>query len=111
MEVPTTRSAYPKVGEKCTLIAYESRQRFLDRDFSADSGSFLEISEVPGKERALYTLSSISGLCGAPVVNTDGKVVGFHNFTAGHVTGCVPVTAHIVNSASGQDFQTAPSQA
>jgi S1-C subfamily serine protease len=66
----------------------------------------MSIDTTIGSERAIYGVSSVDGNCGAPVVNVDGKVIGFHNFTNSVTTGFIPITDNIVMIATGnRNFQ------
>jgi hypothetical protein len=95
------RSSVPVVGEKVKLIAYDSVADEAAGKYRDDSGKVKSIVTTPGEEKAYSSYSSVDGCCGAPVVNVNGKVVGFHNFTTSIDTGFIPVSKTVVSLATG----------
>jgi len=100
-KVPNLRWASTKVGEKVKLIAYASRAEALAGKFCDDSGVVKMLVVNPNEERAYYKVSSVDGNCGAPVVNTEGRVVGWHNATTATDTVFIPCTALACQKATG----------
>jgi len=100
-DVKFLRAAVSRVGEKICLIAYDSLEDQKQKKYHCDAGKITSILTEKGEEKAYYTVSSVKGCCGAPVVNVNGKVVGFHNFTTSVDTGFIPVTKEICQLATG----------
>ncbi len=95
------RSALPKVAEKCMVISYDSKEQMLKKEWMQDATTVTSVNAEGGAEKAYYSASTVAGSCASPVVNVDGKVIGFHNFTSSVVTGFIPVTTLMVAKATG----------
>jgi hypothetical protein len=100
--VPNLGWTNPKVAAKVKLIAFASRAEALAGQCHDDAGVVKSIVSMPDQERAVYSCSSVDGNCGAPVVSTDGKLVGWHNSTIGNVaTTFIPATSLMCQKATG----------
>jgi hypothetical protein len=95
------RTALPVVGEKVVVLSYDSVENMKDRAFMQDATVVQSVDATSNAEKAYYAASTVMGSCGAPVVNSSGKVVGFHNFTSSVATGFIPITALMVQKATG----------
>jgi hypothetical protein len=100
--VPNLGWTNPKVAAKVKLIAFASRAEALAGQCHDDAGVVKSIVSMPDQERAVYSCSSVDGNCGAPVVSTEGKLVGWHNSTIGNVaTTFIPATSLMCQKATG----------
>lgn len=105
-------AAEPRVGEKCKMISFDNNEDLAIGRFKQDDSIVKSVCVEEGHEQAYYKVSSIKGSCGSPVVNVNGKVIGFHNGTSAIDTFFIPVTKLMIQKA-GQNpsvFYQAPSQ-
>jgi hypothetical protein len=127
--VRAIKTDFPVEGEKIQMLSYSTKEDAIQgaSRLSVDQGSIVKIDAKPPTigpegapkyvEKAYYNVSSSDGHCGAPVINTKGHVVGFHNFTMGNLmTGFIPVLEHTVhlaipNASRAKDFQLPHPQA
>jgi len=83
------------------LIAYDSASKASDKAFVIGEGRVQRTIKTVGHERAYCTYNSVQGNCGAPALNPQGKVVGFHNANAGTENVFIPITKDLAHSATG----------
>jgi len=96
------RASRPYVGQKVRVISYDSEEDMKKGITHDDSGKIRSVIVEENEEKGWYDISSIDGSCASPVVDVDGKVVGFHNFTNGsETTGFIPLTDMISQKAAG----------
>jgi hypothetical protein len=95
------RAADPVVGKKSMLVTYTTEEDCAKANAKRDIGVIKSVEREPMKERALYTASSMEGNCGSPVIDTDGRVIGFHDATLGTENVFIPITPAIVALATG----------
>jgi hypothetical protein len=100
--VPMLRASKPNVGEKIELVTFDSVEDCASGRYKHDAGLVKSLlTDKVGDERGYASYSSVSGNCGSPILNTNGKVVGFHTATTSVDTVFSPITAHVVHSATG----------
>jgi len=111
-EFPQLQHAFPVVGRKVAMYAYDTDEKFANSNVSWDAGKILRIQDevdsmsvscVTKHQVGIYKLSSIDGNCTGVVVDAEsGKVVGFHNSTRGGVENVfLTITPQIVSAATG----------
>jgi hypothetical protein len=105
-KVRDLRTADGSVGSKVELLTYADKASAIAgfEKHHHDSSVVKSIMSNPGEEKAWYRSSTRAGSCGSPVVNTDGKVIGFHNATTAVDTVFIPLTAVMRTLACGSNF-------
>jgi hypothetical protein len=93
------RCAKPAVGEKVSIVSYESHKDCLERSPSVDQGRVALLDFDKGREKGLASYSSKDGYCGSPILNVHGHCVGFHNATTTTQTIFIPVSDHFMADA------------
>jgi hypothetical protein len=96
--VPNAKHAFPKENQKCGRLSYKSVAALENCNYNADYHRVQKIYSSEGKADCGY--SSKGGDCAGPVFNTDGKVIGFHNYTKGYTQGMMIVTEEMVRAAA-----------
>jgi hypothetical protein len=100
-KVKSLRASYAKVNDVITLIAYKSKEDFLNKKYAMSSVPLQKMlpSDLPGGIKAgkgemdgYATGSSVNGNCGAPWLNTEGKAIGWHAATSGEQCIFVVIT-------------------
>jgi hypothetical protein len=109
--VPNLRTAESVEGEKVELYAYDSEVNFersaISHDAKIVNRLVTRTDDAPDafgiKEvvKGYYGCSSVDGNCTGPVVNVNGKLVGFHNATTGSENVFLAITPKIVGAAGG----------
>jgi len=111
-EFPQMNHAFPVVGRKVALYAYDSDEAFLTSSIGFDAAKIIRMEDAVDSmsltsttkhKVGVYKLSSIDGNCSGAVVDAEsGKVVGFHNATRGGVENLfLAITPQIVSVATG----------
>lgn len=101
-KVPQLRAGTYKIGDKCMLIC---RNCPVSQDDSlvVSQGVLREVITTENNERAYATYNSINGNCGAPVINSEGKVIGWHNANSGKDNMFIPVTPTLCRKVTSSE--------
>jgi len=98
--VPSKQTSEPVLGQKCGLLTWNSYEDFQKGNYAFDTDVVKNLVINGDVQKAYAGYSSIGGNCGAMVLNPQGKVIGFHNFTSGNGNGFIPVTKSMVQKAT-----------
>jgi len=101
-----------RTGQKVGILTYGSLQKMVDGDYSFDTSTISSLITTEGNETAYYHASTVSGNCGSPIFDTDGRILGIHRANAGNDNVCTLLTRgvldKVVNSTSRAVVVTTP---
>ena len=100
--LPQLRAGTFKVGDKCMLIC-RNGPIGDGNDVVMSQGVVREFTLQVGNERAYSSYNSVSGNCGAPVINSEGKVIGWHNAHVGKDNMFIPVSPDICRKVTSSE--------
>jgi len=106
-QVPNLRIDDQKLagGDEVNSVAFDSLETMKKNSPSVKSGRVITVHRVEGDELAEYSLSTQPGHCTSPVINQNGRLVGFHNAATDSCGRFIPLTEVISAKVRSQLFQ------